>query len=346
MHAFSIFKKLLAPILVLTLSVSFFSSVATQAATKDLKINKKNISELNKTLQNIRDKDPQKPISQKLEKNSKDQNELNSNQSDNLQVKFSLRDKKVNLKNKNKGDLSIGIPNSESFDSVDVVDNKVIYSGQNSKTDVILESIEGGFRQIINIKDATAPNFYDFPVDLGEGETLSINDDGSAVVKKLDGSTKLGIVKPWAVDKNKKQLNTWYTIENSNVLRQNIELKDAGFPVVADPTWCGDFFSKVVWENRPSEGGITLRNYPTWCARSFDTGYGFDEIINKAPANSAWPSNNRNYTSNQGRSMYNQYRCHTWFVWWFKESYNLEPWRPLVDWKTMITRNLPYACNP
>lgn len=338
MHAFSIFKKLLAPILVLTLSVSFFSSVATQAATKDLKINKKNISELNKTLQNIRDKDPQKPISQKLEKNSKDQNELNSNQSDNLQVKFSLRDKKVNLKNKNKGDLSIGIPNSESFDSVDVVDNKVIYSGQNSKTDVILESIEGGFRQIINIKDATAPNFYDFPVDLGEGETLSINDDGSAVVKKLDGSTKLGIVKPWAVDKNKKQLNTWYTIENSNVLRQNIELKDAGFPVVADPTWCGDTVNSVSWIYRSPYWSASV--VPTACGRSFDW-YNFNEVVSKTPQHSQWSQYDRNNKTSKYWSMYDQYYCH--FHWGtFKGEWNLEPARPNVGWAKTWTA----GCNP
>ena len=62
----------------------------------------------------------------------------------------------------------MGIPNSEQMDSIDLVDEKLVYWGQNSKVDVILESVEGSFRQIINIKDSSAPDFYDFPVELAE----------------------------------------------------------------------------------------------------------------------------------------------------------------------------------
>ena len=329
----------------MSLFVSFSTSISSQAATKELKINKGNTTGLKKTLQNLKDKDPQKVISQKLETNSKDKNELNSNQNDNLQIKFNLKGKKVDIKNKDKGDVSVGIPNSDSFDSVDVVDNKVIYSGQNSKADVIVESVDGGFRQVINIKDATAPSFYDFPVELGVGETLSVNDDGSAFIKKTDGSTKLGVAKPWAIDANKKELKTWYTVENGNILRQNIELKGAVFPVVADPAWCGNSIDKTEWENRSSEGGWTLKVTPTFCGRMI-SGMDFNELISKTGnKENLWPQNNRNYNSTQGRSMYNQYRCHVVFA-SLKPSYNLEPWRPLVEWRVMVTRNFPFACNP
>ena len=123
----------------MSLFVSFSTSISSQAATKELKINKGNTTGLKKTLQNLKDKDPQKVISQKLETNSKDKNELNSNQNDNLQIKFNLKGKKVDIKNKDKGDVSVGIPNSDSFDSVDLVDNNLIYSGQNSKADVIVK---------------------------------------------------------------------------------------------------------------------------------------------------------------------------------------------------------------
>ena len=79
----------------MSLFVSFSTSISSQAATKELKINKGNTTGLKKTLQNLKDKDPQKVISQKLETNSKDKNELNSNQNDNLQIKFNLKGKKV-----------------------------------------------------------------------------------------------------------------------------------------------------------------------------------------------------------------------------------------------------------
>ena len=337
MSLFSFFKKLLTPVLVLSFFMSIFVFIPTQASTRELRTNKRNKEETSKILRNLKEKDPQKVISQNLEKNSKDNNELNSSQGDNLQVKFNLRDKKINLKNKDKGNISIGIPNSDKFDSVDVVDNKVIYSGQNSKTDVIVESVDGGFRQVINIKDSTTPSFYDFPVDLGINETLSINDDGSAVVKKVDGSTKLGILKPWAVDKNKKDLNTWYTIENGNILRQNIELKDASFPVLADPTWCGNQINKAEWVDRTAEGGLTLSLEPTWCGRNFDSESGYKEAISKASSNSQFPSSDRN-SSNQTykyKVMRQQYLCHFQFA-TAKSRWNIEPWRPLVEWRQLI----------
>jgi hypothetical protein len=204
MSLFSFFKKLLTPILVLSFFMSIFGFIPTQASTRELRTNKGNKEEASKILRNLKEKDPQKIISQKLEKNSKDSNELNSNQANSLQVKFSLRDKRVNLKNKDKGDISVGIPNSDKFDSVDVFDDKVIYSGQNSKADVIVESVDGGFRQVINIKDSTAPSFYDFPVDLVIGDKLEITENGGAIVKGFGDKVKIMVAKPWSIDAKKK----------------------------------------------------------------------------------------------------------------------------------------------
>jgi hypothetical protein len=114
---------------------------------------------------------------------------------------------------------------------------------------------------------------------------------------------------------------------------------------VADPAWCGNSINKTEWKDKPSEGGWTLEVIPTWCGRLL-TGMDFNELISKTDKREElWPQNNRNYSSTQGRSMYNQYRCHIAFV-SSKPTYNLEPRRPLVEWKIMITRNFPYACNP
>jgi hypothetical protein len=89
------------------------------SAKNELKINQKNQSEIQKLLKNIQEKDPQKVISQKLKQlklNKSDQNELISEQSDNFQIKFNLKDKKIQIKNKQKGDVWVGIPNSEQMD--------------------------------------------------------------------------------------------------------------------------------------------------------------------------------------------------------------------------------------
>lgn len=300
-------------------------------------------------LTNISQKDPDKLESKELV--MEDAHTLISKQN-NLQVKFDLSRMQVELQTKKSQELAtdfsniiIKPPEQDKIDSVQVIDNKVVYSGANSNIDTVVESVDGGVRQVINIKSKDAPSYYDFPMQLQPGEKIELNLDGSAKIQKADGGNKIAILKPWARDANNKELKTWYEVVDSG-LRQQIDLSEAVFPVLADPLWCGNFFEKHEWENRPSEGGLTIKNTPTWCGRTFDTGYGFDEIINNAPDNPAWPKSERGYQGDKNRSLYNQYRCHVWFAWFFKSSYNLEPSRPLVEWRTMITRNLPYACNP
>ena len=122
-----------------------------------------------------------------------DENELISEQNDNLQIKFELQNKKIKVENKNKGNLTIGIPNSEQMDSVDSVENRLVYSGKDAKFETIIEAIDGGMRQVINIKDATAPDFYDFPVELETGEKLVINNVGSVVVIRPKSPKELEI---------------------------------------------------------------------------------------------------------------------------------------------------------
>ena len=353
--------------LVLTLSVLAAPILANAQDSKDLKINQKSQKDTSKILDNLKQKDPQKLESQKLERNKNDQNELNSDQKD-LKVKFDLKNKKVKLSSTDKGETSINIPNKNELDSVDIVDNKVVYSGKNSKIDVVVESIDGGVRQVINIKDSSAPSFYDFPVELGTGDKLELTENGGAIIttknpkpldfsikdipKDLDQKTidqiksnrsvKTTIAKPWAKDNNGKDLKTWYTIEKSNILRQNIDLKGAVFPVVADPLWCGQVASYVGWNWRTfyNAGSWSLTIKPTWCGinMSGPTPWGsWQEIYNKTAYHSAWPYPQA-YGTNTYWSMYNQYVCHTdWkafaYLWDRKNpwdgslEYNLEPWR-------------------
>jgi hypothetical protein len=310
------------------------------------------------TIENLNKVDPQKPTITKLQKKSK--GEIITDTKDKTQggstLNISIKSNKTIFMDNGRNKINIKVDNhgDNSASDTKLVDNKVIYQG--SKVDTIVEAVDGGIRQIINIKDYTAPSFYDFPIELEKSEKITFNIDGSGQVIKANGSNKLAILKPWAKDINNKDLKTWYEVVNNSTIRQRIDLANAVFPVLADPIFCGDIFYKVEWENRTSEGGWSLRNYPTYCGRNFDNAWaGFDEILAKAPSrNDLWHSNNRNYTSNQGRSMYNQYRCH-WALagrLWFKDSYNLEPWRPLVPWRELLlqvewSNNLPKPnfCN-
>jgi hypothetical protein len=346
-------------VLVLTLSVLAAPILANAQDSKDLKINQKSQKDTSKILDNLKQKDPQKLESQKLERNKNDQNELNSDQKD-LKVKFDLKNKKVKLSSTDKGETSINIPNKNELDSVDIVDNKVVYSGKNSKIDVVVESIDGGIRQVINIKDSSAPSFYDFPVELGKDDKLELTENGGAIIttknpkpldfsikdlpKDLDQKTidqiksnrsiKTSIAKPWAKDNNGKDLKTWYTIEKGNILRQNIDLKGAVFPVVADPAWCGNAVNYVTWINRDGlwSASINTTSCGAWhCAATWGC---WQEAYDKTPLCARWSGWtcvsipwNKQWNTSQYWSMYNQFTCHANWAGPFKLGWvwNIEP---------------------
>lgn len=358
-------------IAVLIFSVLFIPVSTFANNQPETKINRKPSKEISNIIEKTKKFDPQKPISQKLSKNVKDNNELTSDQKD-LKIKFNLKNKKVKLENKDKGNITIGIPNQNQYDSVDQIDDKLVYTGKNSKTDIVIESVDGGMRQILNIKDNTAPNFYDFPVELETGEKIVLNQDGSALVKKANGQTKLTILKPWAKDANGKDLKTEYQI-NGNNLRQVIDFKGAVFPITADPAWCGNVVGTVNWAYDNTYGARywMLRIQPTWCGRlvasstviSSTSIHRWNLIINNPNAWSNWMEVynktpncalysgrtcvtiawNKQWNTNQYWSMYNQFMCHLYNPATSNKDYwNIEPHRPDVGIVQMYLKR----CNP
>ncbi|MFN9707524.1 MAG: hypothetical protein ACK542_00035, partial [Burkholderiales bacterium] len=229
--------------ILLVIAFSFLNFNIKANEKLDLRLNKRSSNQTKQLLENIKDKDKQKPVSRKLTKNNNDNNQLKSDQK-NIKLDFNLKEKNVKVSKLN-DDISITIPEDKEINSVDIVDEKVIYSGENSKKDIIVEAVDGGVRQVINIKSKDAASFYDFKVELKPDYKLSVNPDGSAVItkpnpnfnknekinlpKSIDKTTAdliksgqtpvISIGKPWAVDANKKDLKTWYTVENGNTLR-------------------------------------------------------------------------------------------------------------------------------
>jgi len=103
----------------------------------------------------------------------------------------------------------------------------------------------GGFRALVNIKDANAPREYRFPVNGPAGSHLRTfaelfgggNDTGEVFL--LDAANRLitGFEAAWAKDANGAPVATRYRLEG-NTLVQVVDFdQHTAFPVVADPTF-------------------------------------------------------------------------------------------------------------
>jgi Protein of unknown function (DUF2599) len=323
----NILKKILFVFLVLTCLIIGVNANAQSYNYSNIKY--KNL------IDNIKLKDPTKAVTNKFVKDTKNKNKLNSNQ-DSLNIDFDTTRKQISLKRENKKDFKINLTNKQI---PEIIDGKLIYSDTNTQT--VIEPVDGGVRQVLNIKSIDAPTNYTFPMELEIGDYIKLNNDGSANVIGSDSKTKIFILKPWAVDANQKQLKTWYTV-SGNSLIQNIDFKEAIFPVLADPLWCGDVVSSVKWTWRTfyNSGSWSLSIKPTWCGinMSGPTPWAsWEEVYWKTPYHSAWPYPQA-FATNTYWSMYNQYVCHTdWkafaYLWDRKNpwdgslEYNLEPWR-------------------
>lgn len=246
-------------------------------------------------------------------------------------VNIDPENSKIEIKN-SKGVLKFEKPSNIHSQSFEINDYKIVYSG--NKVQSTIEVIDGGIRQVINIESKNAPNFYDFPMNLENGQYISLNNDGSININNQKGEQVIFILKPWAKDSENKELKTWYEVI-PNGIRQHVDFNNAIFPVVADPTWCGSAIQYVSWIKRG--GQWSASNKPTWCGYWNCGGQWscWQESYDKTPWCSLYSGNtcvhvawNKQYNTNQYWSMYNQFMCHADIPKGTKPEWNLEPAKP------------------
>ncbi|WP_454979552.1 hypothetical protein [Corynebacterium propinquum] len=91
------------------------------------------------------------------------------------------------------------------------------------------------FSQIITIDSPNSPDTYTFDFDLPEGFTLEKAPNGGAFFRSSEDEITGRIKAPWAVDAAGNQVNTYFEIQD-NQLIQKVDLSaDLHYPVTADP---------------------------------------------------------------------------------------------------------------
>ncbi|KUM34694.1 hypothetical protein [Arthrobacter sp. EpRS71] len=110
------------------------------------------------------------------------------------------------------------------------------------------------------IENETAPDAFAFQIG-DPSTTLTLVDDGSALVLNGSGEVVNYLAKPWARDAAGKELPTHYTV-NGNTITQHVDTTGAQFPVVADPTtgcgfgWCSVYFNRAETNGIAAGGAV------------------------------------------------------------------------------------------
>lgn len=246
-----------------------------------------------------------------------------------INIKIDREKRKLIVKNSTKGNFSIGIPDIAN-QIVSSIEGQIIHSSD--KTDIIIQPIEGGIRQVVNIKNSEAPKTYDFPLEFPKGYSVKINSQGGVDVINNIGQIESGILPPWAKDAEGKDTKTWFSLKGQT-LTQHIDTINAVYPILADPVYCSQYANSV-W-NEWRGGWDTIRVSPSGCGRAFarwDWSGSFNEVHRKS---GRWLSGSRY------NSIFWQWGCHAYYA--FPDStWDLEVARPDVGYWPTVAK----WCNP
>ncbi len=134
--------------------------------------------------------------------------------------------------------VQIGLPFAHhASDATDAqIPGVVAYDNKNGSTTVPLIKADGTLQINTVIKKASAPQRYDYPIDVPDGASLTRDANGTVAVVTADGSPLRVFGEAWAKDANGQDVPTHYEVRG-NTLTQVVDVTEhTAFPVVADPT--------------------------------------------------------------------------------------------------------------
>ncbi|GEM_PF-1660338 len=176
-----------------------------------------------------------------------------------------------------------------------------------------------------------------FKLGIPAGATVSIIDTGEVLILNASGRMIGGISSPWALDASGQSVDTRFEIVKGELI-QHVDHQDGTYeyPIVADP-WLGvDLYGWPSITNvtgkgykvnvTPTPWGQVMAGLGTWFAHR-------DEVLTKLGSQS-WRWTN---------TIQEQFYCHIAGLPASLPEYNLESWRPLVNWSISFPL---YRCNP
>lgn len=200
---------------------------------------------------------------------------------------------------------------------------------------VPLPKNDGSLQILTVIESENAPERFEYRIEIPAFGSMEVVDD-VVVIRTASGKFAAGVSPAWAKDALGNAVPTHFTVDG-NLLIQTIEHKGSSFdyPIVADP-WLGQdlyYTPQVLTVTKgyqiavkPRTWGTTWAGVSTWWAHR-------DEVVNKL-GTKAW---------RWSGSIQEQFYCHIAGLPFSLPEYNMDSWRPLVNWSVSLT---VYKCNP
>ncbi|MDF9468711.1 DUF2599 domain-containing protein [Bacillus sp. FSL K6-0273] len=219
--------------------------------------------------------------------------------------------------------------------------NNSFYFFSNKKDSLpIFKKVENGVEQSIKIDPTKTNGKYKVPFDFGNGESIKVEEDGSAVIYNKNKESIAVVMPTEAKSQSGENLEVNTTLKNENTLEYYVNIKEEVNPVTIKNTTTSyafsQYFSSGNWIVR--DGMVSLSLEPTSALTKL--------IVNRAIRTDSWNKVKDTFSMDDQwsntSSMQNQYLCHYDFAKSFKTPWNLEPHRPDVGYLKTVAA----TCNP
>jgi len=228
--------------------------------------------------------------------------------------------------------LTITLPFTEASSQRSQIGGGLVgYDNRNGSTTVPIARKDGFLQITTVIANQDAPSRYEYKFDLAGGATVEAAEQG-AIVRDATGAYVAAVAVPWAVDAAGKNVATRYAIEDGALVQYVNHDELTAYPVVADPSICGNIFSQITTTSEQGQPRYGL--YASACGTSIKTGLAFGgglaaiAIGQQTMINAGWSEAVGIQPALTSKtSLRQQYDCHTIYA-AAKNPWNLEKYRP------------------
>ncbi|MCU4842078.1 MULTISPECIES: DUF2599 domain-containing protein [Bacillus cereus group] len=202
------------------------------------------------------------------------------------------------------------------------------------------KKVKNGVEQSIKIDPTKNNGKYKVPFDFENGESIKVEEDGSAVIYNKNKESIAVVMPTEAKSQSGEILEVHTTLKNENTLEYYVNIKEEVNPITIKNTATSyafsQYFSSGNWITR--DGMVSLSLEPTSVLTKL--------IVNRAIRTDSWNKVKDTFSMDDQwgntSSMQNQYLCHYDFAKSFKTPWNLEPHRPDVGYLKTVAA----TCNP
>ncbi|MFD7169732.1 hypothetical protein [Streptomyces violascens] len=135
----------------------------------------------------------------------------------------------------------LGLPGVENVTGIQSSAGTVVYPDAAPSTDIAVQPLAGGgVRNLVTLKDRSAPTVQRFELNLPAGTEAVPNQDGGYDLVRTagdDSGLTVGVIDaPWAKDANGNDVPTSYKLDGNTLVQEIRTSNGTAFPVVADPS--------------------------------------------------------------------------------------------------------------